>query len=172
MIDMAKSNDPEDVYNLQSTIGALYFGVPGQGMRVEEMATMIQNLPARYTANLLDKDLGFRQRAKFEDDFQRALIYNDITIFLFYEEEKTKTLRMVMRHRILEKSRALTYYRIRKHKNGIETVLQYCWSSQILPHTVVSPWKTKYPCAKITSTWSNSIKVTCNTVESFHRSPS
>ena len=51
---MCDSNDPDDQLNFLSTYGALFFGVPSQGMDVEALASMVHNMPARYTLSLLD----------------------------------------------------------------------------------------------------------------------
>jgi hypothetical protein len=92
MIRMKSSDNPEDQLNLQSTYGALFFGVPSQGMNVEAMAAMINDLPARYNLNLLDQRLGFRLRNRQHEDFCKAFAYKDSRIIQFFETKKSPTV--------------------------------------------------------------------------------
>lgn len=89
---MESSTDPDDQLNLQSIYGALFFGVPSQGMNVEAMASMIEGLPARYTLNLLDQRLGFRLRNRQHEDFCKAFAYKNSKIVQFFELKKSPTV--------------------------------------------------------------------------------
>ena len=92
---MKNNTNPEDQLNMHSTYGALFFGVPSQGMNVEAMASMVEGLPARYTLNLLDQQLGFRLRNKQHEDFCKAFAYPDSKIVQFFELKKSPTLTQV-----------------------------------------------------------------------------
>lgn len=92
IIRMNNSTDPDDRLNLQCIYGALFFGVPSQGMNVEAMASMVEALPARYTLNLLDQQLGFRLRNRQHEDFCKAFAYEDSKIVQFFELKKTPTV--------------------------------------------------------------------------------
>lgn len=88
---MKNSTFEEDRLNFRSTFGALFFGVPSQGMDVEAIAAMVQHLPARYTSTLLDQQLGFRLRNRQHEEFCRAFDYRDSKIVQFFELQKTPT---------------------------------------------------------------------------------
>lgn len=45
---MKESSDSEDNCNLNSVYGALFFGVPSQGMDTEALAAMVGDKPQRY----------------------------------------------------------------------------------------------------------------------------
>ena len=92
MIQMRKSSDDVDQETVLSTYGALFFGVPTQGMDVEAIANMVQNLPARYISTLLDQKNGFRLRQRQHDDFCQAFDYEDSKIVQFFELEKSPTV--------------------------------------------------------------------------------
>jgi protein SERAC1 len=89
---MKDSDDSEDQLNLQSTYGALFFGVPSHGMNVEAMASMIGDLPARYNLNLLDQRLGFRLRMRQHETFCEAFAYKDSKIVQFFELRESPTV--------------------------------------------------------------------------------
>ena len=92
VIRMNSSTYLDDRLNLQSIYGALFFGVPSQGMDVEAMASMVEGLPARYILNLLDQQLGFRLRNRQHEDFCKAFNYKDSKIIQFFELTKTLTV--------------------------------------------------------------------------------
>ena len=74
---MKTSKYVDDRLNLQSTYGALFFGVPSQGMDVGAMAAMVGELPVRYTLNLLDQQLGYRLRSRQHEEFCKAFDFRD-----------------------------------------------------------------------------------------------
>ncbi len=88
---MRKSSDEQDRLTLLSTFGALFFGVPSQGMDINHLVAMVENLPARYTVNLLDREVGMRLRKRQHDDFCWAFPFPDCKIIQFFETRKTKT---------------------------------------------------------------------------------
>ena len=98
MARMCDSNDPDDRLNFLSTYGALFFGVPSQGMDVEALASMVHNMPARYTLSLLDKELGYGLRQKLHTEFCKKFNYKDSKIVQFYELEKSPTVTQVRSH--------------------------------------------------------------------------
>ena len=89
---MKESKDNDDRINFQSTYGALFFGVPSQGMDIEALAAMVGNLPSRYTLNLLDQQLGYRLRTRQHDDFCKAFDFSDSRIIQFFELRKSQTV--------------------------------------------------------------------------------
>jgi hypothetical protein len=89
---MKASNDLDDRLNFRSTYGALFFGVPSQGMDVDALAAMIGNLPQRFTLNLLDQQLGHRLRARHHNEFCEAFDYTDSKITYFFELQKSPTV--------------------------------------------------------------------------------
>ena len=95
MIRMKDSDDLDDRLNFRSTYGALFFGVPSQGMDVGALAAMIGDLPQRYTLNLLDHQLGYRLKARQHDDFCKAFDYVDSKITHFFELKMSPTVNQV-----------------------------------------------------------------------------
>lgn len=95
MISMKNSNDPDDRLNFRCTYGALFFGVPSQGMDVGALAAMIGDLPQRFTLNLLDQQVGYRLRAQHHNEFCKAFDYADSKITYFFELKKSPTVRQV-----------------------------------------------------------------------------
>lgn len=92
---MCDNNDQNDRLNFLSTYGALFFGVPSQGMDVGALASMVRKMPARYTLNLLDKQLGYGLREKLHTEFCKKFDYRDSKIVQFYELEKSPTVTQV-----------------------------------------------------------------------------
>ena len=92
---MAHSEDQSDRINLQCTYGALFFGVPNQGMDVEAMATMVGNRPGRYTLDLLNQQLGYRLKSRQHDEFCKAFSFRDSRIIQFFEQQKSPTVHEV-----------------------------------------------------------------------------
>ena len=95
MIRMKSSPDLDDRTNFCSTYGALFFGVPSQGMNVDALAAMVEQLPAHYTLSLLDQRLGFRLRDRQHEDFCKAFDYASSKIIQFFELKKSSTLQQV-----------------------------------------------------------------------------
>ncbi|MCJ1313277.1 hypothetical protein MMC25_006954, partial [Agyrium rufum] len=92
VIRMGSSKDPYDELNLRSIYGALFFGVPSQGMSVKAMASMIGGLPAQYTLNLLDQQRGHRLRIRQHEDFREAFSFSDSKIVSFSELKTSSTV--------------------------------------------------------------------------------
>ena len=92
---MKQSTDIQDKQSLVSTYGALLFGVPNHGMNTTAMASMIENLPARFTLNLLDQNVGYRLRQQQHEDFCNAFNFIDSKVVQFYELRLSPTIRKV-----------------------------------------------------------------------------
>lgn len=73
-----------------SIYGALFFGVPSQGMDVQHLAAMVSNNPTQFTVRLLDREVGYRLRQRQHDDFCRAFPYTDSKIMQWFELRKTE----------------------------------------------------------------------------------
>lgn len=93
MADNGHNND--DRQNLQLNYGALFFGVPLQGMDVNAFATMIEGLPSSYTATLLDKNLGWKLRDKQDSAFSKLFSGSEFFLTQFYETRKTPTVQWI-----------------------------------------------------------------------------
>ena len=92
---MQVSNDDIDRLNLQCTYGALCFGVPSGGMDVRAMASIVGDLPSRFTLGLLDEQIGHQFRQQLHEDFCNAFDYQDSKITSLYELRKSPTVREV-----------------------------------------------------------------------------
>ena len=84
-----------DKINLQSIFGALFFNVPGKGMKVEALAALAEELPARYNFALLDDRLGFRPRDRQHEAFCAAFDFQDSRIISFFASKRSPTVRVV-----------------------------------------------------------------------------
>ena len=92
---MKESKNETDRQNFQSIYGALFFGVPNQGMDTTDIASIVGDLPARYTLNLLDDKLGFRLRQRSHQEFINAFDFKDSKIISFIELETSPTIQKV-----------------------------------------------------------------------------
>jgi protein SERAC1 len=88
---MNKSEQPNDKRTLMAIHGALFFGVPSQGMDTKAMSVLASNLPSRYTVELLNRDMGHRLRQRQHEEFCKAFPYPESKIIQFYEQNKTRT---------------------------------------------------------------------------------
>src|SRR5437764_15318625 len=98
---MRHSVDQMDKFNLYSTYGALFFGVPTKGMCIEDLAAMIGDGPQRYTLSLLEKDVGHRLQNKLHKEFCDAFDFRDSKIIQFFETKKTSSVEFVSFYMIL-----------------------------------------------------------------------
>jgi len=98
---MKESSDSEDNCNLNSVYGALFFGVPSQGMDTEALAAMVGDKPQRYDLSLLNQDVGHRLRSRQHEDFCGAVDFKDSKIIQFFETRKTSTVIEVGRMLVL-----------------------------------------------------------------------
>src|ERR1700733_2927357 len=92
LILMKESSDIDDKRNLNSVYGALFFGVPSQGMATDELAAMVGDRPQRYDLSMLNQEVGFRLRQRQHDDFCKAFDFRDSKIIQFFETRMTSTV--------------------------------------------------------------------------------
>jgi hypothetical protein len=93
---MRLSSNPGDHVIIDSTIGALFFGVPSQGMNTRALAAMVGDKPQRYDLGLLDQEVGQRLRHEQHKDFCKAFNFKDSKIIQFFETRKTRTVEQVI----------------------------------------------------------------------------
>jgi hypothetical protein len=92
---MKLSSNDIDQQNIMATYGALFFGVPNNGMKTEALAAMVGDGPQKFDLVMLDGDLGSRLRSKKHQEFCNAFDYKDSKIVSFYETQKTPTVLQV-----------------------------------------------------------------------------
>jgi len=92
---MKESSNSDDELNLNSIYGALFFGVPSQGMDTEALAAMVGDRPQRYDLSLLNQEVGHRLRSRQHEEFCKAFGFEDAKIIQFFETRKTSTVREV-----------------------------------------------------------------------------
>jgi hypothetical protein len=88
LIQMKNGND-EDQDNLKATYGALFFGVPNQGMDISSLIPMVGDQPNRYLLESLgpESDVLQEQRATFPKVFD----FRDSEIVSFFETKLSPT---------------------------------------------------------------------------------
>jgi hypothetical protein len=89
---MKESFDIKDKHNLNSVFGALFFGVPSQGMATDELAAMVGDRPQRYDLSMLNQEVGHRLRQRQHEDFCKAFDFRDSKIIQFFETKMTSTV--------------------------------------------------------------------------------
>lgn len=89
---MKASSDSNDIHNLTSIYGLLFFGVPSQGMDTEALAAMVGDKPQRYDLSLLNNQVGHRLRSKQHNEFCEAFDFQDSKIIQFFETRTTSTV--------------------------------------------------------------------------------
>ena len=92
MIILSNSSEADDQVIVQSTYAALFFGVPGQGMNVEALASMVEGKGAQFTQALLDQQRSFRLRGRQHEEFCKAFPYEDSKIIQFFETKESPTM--------------------------------------------------------------------------------
>ncbi|KAI9889411.1 MAG: hypothetical protein M1814_005347 [Vezdaea aestivalis] len=93
MVALRHSSDPKANNVVKCTYGALFFGVPSQGMDMEALATIIGQNPQRATAALLDEQIFHRFRDKQNHSFCKAFDHQDSRIITFFETLESRTAR-------------------------------------------------------------------------------
>jgi hypothetical protein len=129
---MKESSDSDDNYNLISVYGALFFGVPSQGMDTEALAAMVGDKPQRYNLSLLDQEVGHRLRSRQHEDFCRALDFEDSKIIQFFETRKTSTVVEV--GRVLVSSVIDILIKTGPSYKEVDT----CWSEEVARQSCVN----------------------------------
>jgi protein SERAC1 len=84
-----KNGNDEDQDNLKATYGALFFGVPNQGMDISSLIPMVGDQPNRYLLESLgpESDVLQEQRATFPEVFD----FRDSEIISFFETKLSPT---------------------------------------------------------------------------------
>jgi len=93
-----KHGDEIDKANFNSTYGALFFGVPNQGLRVEQWLPMVKGQPNEDLVRMLGHDHVYLR--KLHQNFRAAFDFADSVIVSVYETEKTRVAR-VYKHKPL-----------------------------------------------------------------------
>lgn len=78
-----------DKANLNSTYGALFFGVPNQGMDISSLIPMVKNQPNRHFLESLGKESDLLR--KQSRAFPKAFPFKDSEICCFYETLGSRT---------------------------------------------------------------------------------
>ncbi|KAH0555739.1 hypothetical protein GP486_006316 [Trichoglossum hirsutum] len=86
-----KNGDEVDVYNFKSVYGALFFGVPNQGLRIEQWLPMVKGQANEGLVRILGHDHEYLR--KLHQDFRSAFDFVDSVVVSIYETEKTRTAR-------------------------------------------------------------------------------
>jgi hypothetical protein len=92
---MQKSKDESLKRSVVAIYGALLFAVPSEGMDVEALAAMVDDLPARTTLHELDARIGQRLRRRQHLDFCEAFPFEDSVLARFYELHESRTVEKV-----------------------------------------------------------------------------
>lgn len=87
-----KSGDEIDKRNFNSIYGIIFFGVPNQGIKIEQWIPMVQGQP---NENLI-RDLGFDSTylRRLHDTFRATFYFPDSVIVSIYETERTRMPRV------------------------------------------------------------------------------
>ena len=85
--------DDQDKTNLKATYGALFFGVPNQGMDISSLVPMVGDQPNRYFLESLGKESGFLQDQRTK--FPKAFDFKDSEIISFFETQESPTAEKV-----------------------------------------------------------------------------
>jgi hypothetical protein len=72
-----------DKANLNSTYGALFFGVPSQGLDISSLIPMVKNQSNRYFLESLGKESDLLR--KQSRAFAKAFPFRDSELYCFYE---------------------------------------------------------------------------------------
>ncbi|KAI9889394.1 MAG: hypothetical protein M1814_005330 [Vezdaea aestivalis] len=98
MVALRQTSDLKANNIVECTYGALFFGVPSQGMDTEALATVVGQKPQRATEALLNEQILHRLRDKQNHSFCKAFDYGDSRIITFFETTKSKTARWDTEH--------------------------------------------------------------------------
>jgi hypothetical protein len=86
---MAKG-DRDDQDNLKAIYGALFFGVPSRGIKIEHLLPMVQGQPNEHLIQNLAPDSKYLRR--LHESFRSGFSFQEI-VFI-YETERTKTAKV------------------------------------------------------------------------------
>jgi hypothetical protein len=90
MVKLSKSADDIDRNIFHATVGAVFFGVPTQGMDNKDALALVANLPSSYTMSLHHREGGYRLRQQVHEQFRET--FPQVKIFQFFEERKSRSL--------------------------------------------------------------------------------
>jgi hypothetical protein len=78
-----REGNVSDKANLNSTYGALFFGVPNQGMDISSLMPMVKDQPNRHFLESLGRESDLLR--KQNRAFPKAFPFKDSEIYCFYE---------------------------------------------------------------------------------------
>jgi protein SERAC1 len=85
--------DDLDKANLRATYGALFFGVPSQGMDITSLVPMVGDKPNRFFLESLGKESEILQEQRVR--FPKAFDFRDSEIISFFETQESPTAERV-----------------------------------------------------------------------------
>jgi protein SERAC1 len=85
--------DDLDKANLRATYGALFFGVPSQGMDISSLVPMVGDQPNRYFLESLGKESEILQEQRLR--FPKAFDFRDSEIISLFETQESPTAERV-----------------------------------------------------------------------------
>ena len=91
--------DDLDKANLKATYGALFFGVPNQGMDISSLVPMVGDQPNRSFLESLGKESQILQEQRV--NFPKAFHFRDSEIISFFETQESPTAEQVSRSTFL-----------------------------------------------------------------------
>jgi protein SERAC1 len=94
-----KGGDEMDRANFNSIYGALFFGVPNRGIRIEHWLLMVNGQPNESLVKKLRP--GSKYLRELSANFNAAFTFPDSKIISIYETEKTRTARVRDRAELL-----------------------------------------------------------------------
>ncbi|KLU90038.1 hypothetical protein MAPG_09005 [Magnaporthiopsis poae ATCC 64411] len=90
IISLSKSERLDEQKTVMCTHGALFFGVPSQGMNIKSLDAITKANPAtNWTVAQLNQNIGDLLRKKRDEAFIKAYPYRESGIFQFYETKTT-----------------------------------------------------------------------------------
>jgi alpha-beta hydrolase superfamily lysophospholipase len=91
LIQMKNDKKHQDLF--ESVYGALFFGVPSQGMEITSLIPMVKSQPNQALLHTLGKESQLlRNQSR---DFPEAFDSKDTEIFCYYETEMSRTAKLV-----------------------------------------------------------------------------
>ena len=88
-----REGDEFDKANLKATYGALFFGVPNQGMDISSLVPIVGDQPNRSFLESLGKESEILQEQRVK--FPKAFDFKDSEIISFFETQESPTAERV-----------------------------------------------------------------------------
>jgi hypothetical protein len=82
----------DDKNNFNSVYGALFFGVPNQGIRIEQWLPIVEGQPNESLIRDLSPESAYLRA--LQDSFRSTFAFPDSQIISIYETEKTKVAKV------------------------------------------------------------------------------